>query len=51
MQHINTPNIILGIANPLDSDNTNNQEILISKYYYYYKCRCLGDPLSIHGGL
>jgi hypothetical protein len=50
MQHRNAPNIILGIANLSDSDNTNNQVILISKYYYY-KCRCLSDKLSIHGGL
>jgi hypothetical protein len=40
----------LGIANSLDSDNTNNQVILISKYYYY-KYRCLGDKLSMHSGL
>ena len=48
MQYINAPNIILGIMNPLD--NTNNQVILILKYYVY-KCRCLGDKPSIHGGL
>jgi hypothetical protein len=42
MQYINTPNIILGIMNPLDPNNTNNQVILILKYYLY-KCRCLGD--------
>jgi hypothetical protein len=40
----------LGISNSLDSDNTNNQVILNSKYYYY-KYRCLGDKLSIHDGL
>jgi hypothetical protein len=50
MHHIHAPNIILGIANSLDSDNTNNQVILISKYYYY-KYRCLGDKLSIHSGI
>ena len=50
MHHIHAPNIILGIANSLDSDNTNNQVILISKYYYY-KYRCLGDQLSIHSGI
>ena len=27
-----------------------NQFILILKYYIY-KCRCLGDKLSVHGGL
>ena len=50
MQYINAPNIILGIANPLDPDNTNNQVILILKYYLY-KCRCLGDKPSINGGI
>jgi hypothetical protein len=50
MHHIHAPNIILGIVNSLDSDNTNNQVILISKYYYY-QSRCFGDKLSIHGGL
>ena len=49
MQYINAPNIKLGIANPLDPDNTNNQVILILKYYLY-KCRCLGDKPSIYGG-
>ena len=48
MQYINAPNIILGIANPLDPDNTNNAVILILKYYLY-KCRCLGDKTSING--
>ena len=48
MQYINAPNIILGIANPLDPDNTNNQVILILKYYLY-KYRCLGDKPSING--
>jgi hypothetical protein len=48
MQYINAPNIILGIANPLDPDNTNNPVILILKYYLY-KCRCLGDKPSING--
>jgi hypothetical protein len=43
-------NIILSITNPLDPDNTNNQVILILKYYLY-KCRCLGDKTSIYGGL
>ena len=33
MQYINATNIILGIANPLDPDKTNNQVILILKYY------------------
>jgi len=49
---INAPNIILGITNPLDPDNTisNNQVILILKYYLY-KCRCLGDKPSINGGI
>jgi hypothetical protein len=32
MQNKNAPTIILGIANPLDSENTNNQVILFSKY-------------------
>jgi hypothetical protein len=50
MQYINAPNIILGVGNPLDPDNTNNQVILILKYYLY-KCRCLGDKLSINGGI
>ena len=36
--------------NPLDPDNTSNQDILILKYYLY-KCRCLGDKPSINGGL
>ena len=48
MQYINAPNIILGIANPLDLDNTNTQVILILKYYLY-KYRCLGDKPSING--
>jgi hypothetical protein len=47
---INAPNIILGIIDPLDPDNTKNQVILILKYYLY-KCRCLGDKPSINGGL
>jgi len=42
MQYINAPNIKLGIANPLNPDNTSNQVILILRYYLY-KCRCLGD--------
>ena len=50
MQYIFAPNIILGKVNPLDPDNTNNQVILILKYYLY-KCRCLGDKPSINGGL
>ena len=50
MQYINAPNIILGIMNPLDPNNTKNQVILILKYYLY-KCRCLGDKPSINGGL
>jgi len=33
MQYINAPNIVLGIANPSDPDNPNNQVILILKYY------------------
>ena len=33
MQYINAPNIILGITNPLDPDNT--KVILILKYYLY----------------
>ena len=51
MQYINAPNItsILGIMNPLDPDNANNQVILILKYYLY-KCRCLGDKPNINGG-
>jgi len=32
---LNAPNTILGIANPLDPDNTNNQVILILKYFFY----------------
>ena len=47
---INAPNIIFGIVNPLDPDSTNNQVILILKYYLYI-CRCLGDKPSINGGL
>ena len=42
MQYINAPNIKLGIANPLNPDNTSDQVILILRYYLY-KCRCLGD--------
>ena len=49
MQYINAPNILLGIANPFDPDNTNNQVILILKYYLY-KCRCLGDKPCIYEG-
>jgi hypothetical protein len=33
MQYINAHNIILGIASPLDPENTNKQVILILKYY------------------
>jgi hypothetical protein len=50
MQYINAPNISLGMCNPLDPDNTNNQVILILRYYLY-KCRCLGDKPSINGGI
>ena len=50
MQYINAPNIILGIANPLDPDNTNNQVILILKYYLY-KFRYLGNKPNINGDL
>ena len=50
MQYIHVPNIICGIMKPLDPANTNNQVIYILMYYLY-KCRCLGDKLSIHGGL
>jgi len=50
MQYINASNIILGIANPLHPDNTNNQVILFLKFYLY-ECRCLGDKPSINGGL
>ena len=50
MQYLNAPNIILGIANPLDPHNTNNQVILILKYYLY-QFRYLGDKPSINGGL
>ena len=42
--------IIWGITNTLDPDNTNNQVILILKYYSY-KCRCLGDKPSINEGI
>ena len=52
LQSINAPNIILGITNPLDSDNTIIQ--LILKYYLcpgIHKYRCLGDKSSINGGL
>ena len=35
---------------PLDPDNTNNQVILILRYYLY-KCRCFSDTSSINGGL
>ena len=34
MQYINAPNIILGKMKRLDPDNTNNQVILILKYFY-----------------
>ena len=44
---INAPNISLDIANPFEPDNTNNQVILILKYYLYI-CRCLGDKLSVN---
>jgi hypothetical protein len=47
MQYINAPNIILGIMNPLDPDDTTYQVILILKYYLY-KCRCLGDTQQCH---
>ena len=50
MQCINAHNIILGIMNPLEPDNTNNQVILILKCYLY-KCRCLGDKPNINGGV
>jgi hypothetical protein len=40
----------VGKMSPLYPDNTNNQVILILKYYLY-KCRCLGDKPSINGGL
>ena len=50
MQYINASNIILGIMNPLDPDNTKNQVILILKYYLY-KCRCFCDTPSIIGGI
>jgi hypothetical protein len=33
LKYINAPNIILGIANPLDPNITINQTILILKYY------------------
>ena len=41
---------MLGTTNHLDPDNTNNQVILILKYFLY-KCRCLGDKPSINSGL
>ena len=44
---MNAPNIILGIANSIDPDNTNNQVILILRYYLY-KCRCLGGKPSLN---
>jgi hypothetical protein len=50
IQYINAPNVNLCKANPLDPDNTNNQVILILKYYLY-KCRCLSDKPSINGGI
>ena len=34
MQYINAPNIIVGIANPLDPDSINNQVILIFKVLF-----------------
>jgi len=37
MRYINAPNIILGIMNHLDPENTTNQVVLILKYYLY-KC-------------
>ena len=49
-KYINASNIILGIANSLRPDNTNNQVILILKLYLY-ECRCLGDKPSINGGI
>ena len=50
LQYINALNIIFGIMNPLDPDNTINQVILILKYCLY-KCRCLGDRPSINRGI
>ena len=53
IQFINVSDIILGITNPLDSDNTINQVLLILAYYLN-KCRyvsCLGDKPSINVGL
>ena len=50
MQYINAPNIMFGITNPLEPDNTNNEVIFILKFYLY-KCRCLGDKCSINGSL
>jgi hypothetical protein len=50
MQYITAPNIILGIMDPLDPDNTKNPVILIWKYNLN-KCRCLSDKPSINGGL
>ena len=49
LQYVNAPNIILGIANPLDPNTTNSEVILILKYYLY-TCRCFGDKPSINGG-
>ena len=50
MQYINAPNIILGTMKSLDPNNTNNQVILILKYYLY-KCRYLGGKPRINGGI
>ena len=50
MQYINASNIILGTMKSLDPNNTNNQVILILKYYLY-KCRYLGGKPRINGGI
>ena len=50
LQYLYAPNIILGIMNPLDQDNTINHVILILKYCLY-KSRCLGDRPSINRGI
>ena len=50
MQYKSAPNIILDLTNPLNPDNIINQVILILKFYLY-KCICLGENLSINGGM
>jgi len=48
MQYINAHTIIMGIMEPLDPYNTNDQLILILMHFYLDKCRCFGDKPSIN---